>query len=695
MILKMSAVTLLYVILTVVIWKITRKKKLSLPIKLVIGITYGLGSVLSTHFGIDYSDMLLNVRDLGPLSAGLFFDPFAGILAGLIGGIERFIVGTFFGVGSYTRIACSVSTCLAGFVAAAMHIFLFKRKKPSAIYAFFMGAVMEVFHMYVVFITHRSDMNMAFYVVKTCSPPMIIFTGLGMVGSSFALRIFAGEWKNPFRKKKEEEIPVSRRFQVWLFAVTLSILTINLFFSLSLQTRTAEQDAEKTMITLSTDIRQMYEELEKIEDSVDSSGKTDLSKSLSYLHVGTNGTFDIIQNDGKIIAGTHNGISMASNDRDLMKDKDPKVLYRANYFGYDSFCRYEQWKNGLTLMVTLPAKEVYSDRDAQTYESVFASIIVFAVIYVLISMLVQGIVVNNLELVNESLGRITEGNLNEVVNVRNSSEFASLSDDINQTVTVLKGYIEAAEKRIEQELEFARTIQESALPKNFNFPRKDFEIFASMDPAKEVGGDFYDFFFIDQNKLALVIADVSGKGIPAALFMMRAKTAVRGLAESGHSASEILERANNTLCEGNDAEMFVTVWIGILDLITGTMQCANAGHEYPIIMRSGGDYEYIKDKHGLALAAMEGMHYREYELTMNPGDRFFVYTDGIPEAIDEKIEQYGAKRLVDTLNGLKEVSIAETLPAVRKNIADFVGEADQFDDITMLGIVYLGAGEKQ
>ena len=125
MILKMSAVTLLYVILTVVIWKITRKKKLSLPIKLVIGITYGLGSVLSTHFGIDYSDMLLNVRDLGPLSAGLFFDPFAGILAGLIGGIERFIVGTFFGVGSYTRIACSVSTCLAGFVAAAMHIFLF------------------------------------------------------------------------------------------------------------------------------------------------------------------------------------------------------------------------------------------------------------------------------------------------------------------------------------------------------------------------------------------------------------------------------------------------------------------------------------------------------------------------------------------------------------------------------------------
>ena len=690
MILKMSAVTLLYVILTVVIWKFTKGKKLSLPIKIVIGVIYGICSVLSTHFGIDYSDMLLNVRDLGPLSAGLFFDPFSGILAGLIGGIERFIAGTFYGIGSYTRIACSVSTCLAGFVAAGMHIYLFKRKKPSAVYAFFMGAVMEVFHMYVVFITHKNDMSMAFYVVKTCSPPMIIFTGLGMVGSSIALKVFAGEWKNPFRRRKDEEIPVSKKFQGWLFAVILTILTINFLFSMDVQSRTAEQNAEKTMSDISADIQQMYEELERIEDSTGKEGAADISRSLSYFHVGKNGTFDIIQNDGKILAGTHKGISMASNDRDLMLDKDPKEFYRANYFGYDSFCRYERWKNGLTLMVTIPTKEVYEDRDAQTYEAAFEAIIVFAVIYVLISMLVQAIVVNNLELVNESLARITEGNLNEVVNVRNSSEFASLSDDINQTVDVLKGYIEAAEKRIEQELEFARTIQASALPKNFVFPRKDFEIFASMDPAKEVGGDFYDFFFLDQNRLALVIADVSGKGIPAALFMMRAKTAIRGLAESGHSASEIMERANNTLCEGNDAEMFVTVWIGIIDLETGTMQCANAGHEYPIIMRNGGDYEYIKDKHGLALAAMEGMHYREYELQMNPGDRLFVYTDGIPEAIDENVEQYGIGRLADALNRLKEVSIADTLPAVRKDISDFVGEADQFDDITMLGFLYLG-----
>ena len=692
MILKMTVVTTLYVVMTSLIWRFTKRKRISWPKKLVIGVLYGLAAVLSTHFGVDYSDMMLNVRDMGPLSAGLFFDPVSGIIAGLIGGIERFIAGTFWGVGSYTRIACSVSTCLAGFISAAMNIFLFKRKKPSASYAFFMGAVIEVFHMYVVFITHREDMNMAFYVVKTCSPPMIIFTGLGMVASSIVLKIGAGEFRNPFKKMKQEEIPVSKKFQFWLFAVTFSILSLNLGFSLTVQTHTAEQNAERTMKAVSEDIHQTYEELRDIEERMKRAGQEmpDISESLSNFHVGTNGTFDVIRQDGKIVAGNHEGISMATDNEKLMEEKKPGELYRANYFGYDSFCRYEVWKDGLKLMTTLPSKEVYADRDAQTYESVFAAIILFAVIYVLISMLVQGIVVNNLDLVNESLGRITRGNLNEVVSVRNSSEFASLSDDINQTVTVLKGYIEAAEKRFEQELEFARTIQESALPKNFTFPRKDFEIFASMDPAKEVGGDFYDFFFIDQNRLVMVIADVSGKGIPAALFMMRAKTAIRGLAESGNTPSMILGRANETLCEGNEAEMFVTVWLGIIDLTTGRMQCANAGHEYPVLMRADGEYAYIKDKHDLALAVMEGRRYREYELQMNPGDRLFVYTDGIPEAINSAMEQYGTTRLVNVLNTLREASIADTLPAVRKNIADYVGDADQFDDITMIGFLFRG-----
>ena len=416
-----------------------------------------------------------------------------------------------------------------------------------------------------------------------------------------------------------------------------------------------------------------------------------LNESLSFFHVGNGGTFDIIRDSWIIVVGDHQGSYLDSEDRKTIDQQERGVCFRAKLFGKDSLCRVEELNQTVILLTCIPMFDVYADRDAQAYESAFAAIILFAVIYVLISMLVQGIVVNNLELINASLSRITQGNLDEVVSVRNSSECASLSNDINQTVNALKGYIDAAEKRIEQELEFAHTIQESALPKNFSFPRRDFEIYATMDPAKEVGGDFYDFFFIDRDKLVLVIADVSGKGIPAALFMMRAKTAIRGLAENGQSPSAILYRANNTLCEGNDAEMFVTVWLGIIDLTTGKMECASAGHEYPVLMRANMSYEYVKDKHGLVLAAMEGMKFNEYELDFHPGDKLFIYTDGIPEALNTEVEQYGPDRLLAALNKVRNKPMTETLPAVRKDITDFAAGADQFDDITMIGFVYYGS----
>ena len=800
MILKMSAVTALYVLLTALIWLRTRGKKPTLARKLAIGLIYGACAVLSTHFGVDYSHMMLNVRDLGPLSAGLFFDPVSGILAGLIGGIERYIAGTYWGVGSYTRYACSVSTCLAGFVSALMHIFIFKRKKPSAVYAFFMGAVMEVFHMYAVFITHRDDMHMAFYVVSVCAMPMIIFTGLGMAASSTALRVCAGEWRNPLRRVSAEEVPVSQRFQFWLFAVTSAILTLNLLFAFGVQTQTAIQNARDTLVAVSGDIRETYVKVKQTQDNTDAlagetarvqalaiataathsgglrtadtaflermreiyglvsvasvgadgkiiqsagespsfaalldevlSGESEsqainpstvravagarcgegmirvvlnkeqlsealnlsgLSETLSYFHVGQSGAFDIIRSSGLVMAGDHRNTALSAADIQTLRSMPEETFVQTTLFGVESLCRTERLSGDLTLLTLLPMEEVYSDRDAQAYESALAGIILFTVIYVLISQLVQAIVVNNLELVNASLHRITRGHLDEVVSVRNSSEFASLSNDINQTVSVLKGYIAAAEKRIEQELEFARTIQDSALPKNFTFPRQDFELYATMDPAKEVGGDFYDFFFVGDDRLALVIADVSGKGIPAALFMMRAKTAIRGLAESGREPAEILYRANNTLCEGNDAEMFVTVWLGIIDLRTGQMQCANAGHEYPTLMRAGGEYALFRDRHGLALAAMEDVRFKGYELQLEPGDRLFVYTDGIPEAIDEHTEQYGTDRLVNMLNATRDAPLRQVLPAIRRDIADFAGGAEQFDDITMLGFAYYGS----
>jgi len=678
MILKMSGITVLYVLLTILIWKRTNGKPPRLWQKLVIGVVYGICAVLSTHFAVDYSHMLLNIRDMGPLAAGLFFDPFSGILAGLIGGIERYIAGTYWGIGSYTRIACSLSTCLAGFLAAALRVWLFRHKKPSGVFAFILGAVMEVFHMYVVLITHREDMSMALYVVKICAGPMIAFTGIGMAVCSTVLRILTGEWRNPFRFVRKEEVPVSRKFQFWLFVVTGTILVVNLMFTDVLQTQSAVQNARGTLQNATEDIRTAYE---KNPETVKQNGLN--------FHIGQEGTFDILVDQETVITGAHTGITLSGENLKTIRAAAYDTAFMSDLFGTESFCRLEKLSNSLSLLVQLPSSEVYAERDAQMYEIAFADILLFAVIYILISQLVQQIVVKNLSLVNASLSKITGGNLNEVVNVRSSSEFASLSDDINQTVDTLKGYIEAAEKRIEQELEFARTIQDSALPKNFAFPRNDFKIYATMTPAREVGGDFYDFFFVEQNKLAMVIADVSGKGIPAALFMMRAKTAIRGLAESGSGPAEVLYKANNTLCEGNEAEMFVTVWLGIIDLQTGVMKCANAGHEYPALKRAGGAYELVKDKHGLALAAMEQMRYKEYELQLAPGDRLFVYTDGVPEAIDHETRQYGTDRLIRVLNETGSESLEAVLAAVKKDLDAFVGDADPFDDVTMLNFAYM------
>ena len=167
--------------------------------------------------------------------------------------------------------------------------------------------------------------------------------------------------------------------------------------------------------------------------------------------------------------------------------------------------------------------------------------------------------------------------------------------------------------------------------------------------------------------------------------MMRSKTAIKSLAESGRSPSAIFERANDVLCEGNDADMFVTAWIGIVDLETGSVQCANAGHEYPAIKRKDGKWELFKDKHSLALAAMEGMPFKEYEMQLNEGDKLFVYTDGVPEAIDKSEEQFGTDRMLEALNDAQNIGMKNILPFVRKRISNFVNGADQFDDITMLG----------
>ena len=261
--------------------------------------------------------------------------------------------------------------------------------------------------------------------------------------------------------------------------------------------------------------------------------------------------------------------------------------------------------------------------------------------------------------------------------------------DIDQFIVHISK-ITAEKERIGAELNVATQIQADMLPRIFPaFPdREEFDIYATMDPAKEVGGDFYDFFLVDDDHLAVVIADVSGKGVPAALFMVIAKTLIKNHAQNKEAPCDVFTHANEQLCEGNDAGLFVTAWMGVLEISTGTFTYVNAGHNPPLLKRAGGSFEWLKSRAGFVLAGMEGVRYRENVMQLYPGDCLYLYTDGVTEATDSREQLFGEERLLQVLNEHAGLTMDQLLFQVRASINEFVGEAEQFDDITMLGLEY-------
>lgn len=249
----------------------------------------------------------------------------------------------------------------------------------------------------------------------------------------------------------------------------------------------------------------------------------------------------------------------------------------------------------------------------------------------------------------------------------------------------------AAKERIESELKIAQKIQASMLPRIFPpFPdRTEFDIYASMTPAKEVGGDFFDFFLVDENKVAIVIGDVSGKGVPAALFMVIAKTLIKNEAQQDISVDEIFYNVNNSLCKDNEELLFVTSFIAILDLKTGKLEYSNAGHNPPLIKREEGKFEYLEVNNGFVLGAMTDFEYKREVIDFNPGDIIYIYTDGITEAMNNNREQYSTDRLLNTFNNIEELEVENIENIIKFDVNKFVGDAPQYDDYTMLVLKYL------
>ena len=286
----------------------------------------------------------------------------------------------------------------------------------------------------------------------------------------------------------------------------------------------------------------------------------------------------------------------------------------------------------------------------------------------------------------------------ELGDISGFEELANLAKSIDTMETDMVNYMEnltaitAEKERIGTELALASDIQTGSIPNTFPaFPdRTDFDIYASMDPAKEVGGDFYNFFLVDNDHLAMVIGDVSGKGVPAALFMMVSNILTSVRTQTGGNPAQILEFVNDKICESNKLDMFVTIWLGILELSTGKLIASNAGHEYPAVMHAGGNFELFKDKHGIVVGGMEGVRYTDYEIQLSPGDKIFVYTDGVPEATDGDNNMFGVDRMLSALNLELDAGPEKVLGNVRSAVDAFVKDAQQFDDLTMLCMQYKG-----
>ncbi|MDO5146510.1 MAG: PP2C family protein-serine/threonine phosphatase [Eubacteriales bacterium] len=390
--------------------------------------------------------------------------------------------------------------------------------------------------------------------------------------------------------------------------------------------------------------------------------------------------------------------------------RSDNYFYSHSAFGYNTSAivaiRNDENKTVALLGVELAMTTLQRARKDFLFSMIFVGVILTAVIVAAFFYYIRKTMIVPIEIIKEEAESFIKNETTiskRLKEISTGDEIQSLSESLYQMQNDIISYIDnltavtAEKERISAELNVATQIQADMLPNIFPpFPsRTEIDIIASMEPAKEVGGDFYDFFLIDENHLALVIADVSGKGVPAALFMVISKTLLKNQALMGLSPKEILMSVNNQLCENNEADMFVTVWLGILDLNTGVLTASNAGHEYPAICRDGGSFELLKDKHGFVLAGMEDVPYQEYEIKLEPGDTLFVYTDGVAEATNHENELYGTDRMLAALNQDSKASPQRLLTVVREEIDAFVGSAEQFDDITMLSLRYHGKGGEQ
>ena len=467
--------------------------------------------------------------------------------------------------------------------------------------------------------------------------------------------------------------PIRKTFHKWLFLFMVMTFFFMLVFLYSLFTKQDRQHAQDLL----------QGEADLITGRLEASGTDAAGENLTF---GLDGTVILAKDDMIIASGLRSLEVERLSDLCPGYDKIQKNTITDMVVNAVTGMGMIKEVNGITAVFFIPESEIYSGRDQTLAYLLFGLLVLFMMLFLIISATVQRNVVQRIQVVNRGLGQIRAGNLNEKVDVKGNTEFEELSLGINTTVDALKETMREIAEKNRQEMEFAREVQNSALPSG-SLAGHGFVVLGSMQAAKDVGGDFYDYFLIGEDKLGIVVADVSGKGVPAALFMMTAKTLIKNFVLGGKTPAEALRFANVQLCENNEKGMFVTVWLGILDLTDGRMEFANAAHNPPLLKKDGEPFQYMdykKYRRGLVLGGLEETQYRNNEIFLSQGDVLFLYTDGVTEAANRDLKLYGEERLKACMEANYKLAPEVLLRAVRSDIDDFAAGMEQYDDITMV-----------
>lgn len=652
--------------------------------QIVYALIFASFCIFSNEYAIPYNGALVNVRDAAPLCAAFYFGPEAGILAGLIGGIERWLC-VYWGGGEFSRLACTVGTIVAGLLGAFVKKYLLEGKIPGPFYALAAGGVVEVFHMLMLYLARSDQAIQAHSIIMICAPVMIPCVAAAAAIPSVIIEMAE---RNIDAGTIGQEKGIAQNIARGLLLSVLIAFMCTILFEFRLQSNLAYNSADVVLTQTMNDVKSDFRDTTS---ETGENSRTLISKIVSHRHIGTIGYVVALDKEGNMVAITRGeGKELNIDNFDISKLKEKGELVTEEYAGkiensevnfYYSYVAVDDYY----IVGIYPSSEAELNKSMSLLLTGLLEVVILGVVFLMMYLLVRVVVVKELNTINKDLAAITKGNLDTTVDVRSSAEFASLSNDINTTVTALKGYIAEAAAKVDEELRTAKTIQRSALPNVFPDDNR-FELYANMLAAKDVGGDFYDFYPVGEDKYAFLIADVSGKGIPAAMFMMNAKSVIKSIVETGATPGVAFTKANEKLCADNDAEMFVTAWLGIMDLATGHVEFANAGHNPPVLKHEDGTFEYLTSRPGFVLAGMEGVKYKTFELDMTDGMSLFLYTDGVTEATNNNNELYGEDRLIKALIDSGTMNMRMTCKFIKKDVDEFVGDAPQFDDITMLGI---------